>query len=455
MVTQGVQPLDPVNSIPLVRSKKAVVNVLVECTPACAFPVAVTLRLYAADDRTLLYADTTRTSGPPSESVGYESPNAQFLVPAAMVSAVMRWQVEVDPLHEVIGNATGNDVFPSSGTRQTLAVDVPLLKLRFVPVELPAHSDAATVAAAQIPEFLRLVHAIYPIGSVSVTIGPAVRSDQEFVGDAFAFVAGVLADVDAERWLNETDLDTHWIGVLRRPPPPLVLSFGGMGYIPVSPSARGPGTRTVIVYQQLTWPFDPTSQEVVAHELGHNFGRPHSPCGGAPFPGAFPYAGGTIGAVGHDVFAWADSRSNAAAAIPASTGDIMGYCPPSWGSDFTYRAVANFRAAGAALTVAEAAPTRTMLITGRVLNDQRVVLDSLRTIEARPALPTGGRHRMRGIGADGLELFSHAFDPPAVSAATDEYFRYYLPLTPQVEAALRRVEVTSPSGRVVARSWPR
>jgi hypothetical protein len=30
MVTQGVQPLDPVNSIPLVRSKKAVVNVLVE-----------------------------------------------------------------------------------------------------------------------------------------------------------------------------------------------------------------------------------------------------------------------------------------------------------------------------------------------------------------------------------------------------------------------------------------
>lgn len=56
------------------------------------------------------------------------------------------------------------------------------------------------------------------------------------------------------------------------------------------------------------------------HELGHNFGRPHAPCGDPSGPDAnYPYAGGSIGSYGValDLTSLID---------PATSEDVMGYC---------------------------------------------------------------------------------------------------------------------------------
>ncbi len=80
------------------------------------------------------------------------------------------------------------------------------------------------------------------------------------------------------------------------------------------------------------------SQQVAAHELGHNFGRNHAPCGGAggAAPG-YPYANGRIGTWG-----WSGSQLLS----PTQWVGLMSYCNPGWVSDYTSEGVRDFMARG-------------------------------------------------------------------------------------------------------------
>lgn len=76
---------------------------------------------------------------------------------------------------------------------------------------------------------------------------------------------------------------------------------------------------------------DETSAATLAHELGHNHGREHAPCGVSPSDPNYPYSGGLIGVWGYD------SRSGSLQ-DPSRCADIMSYCDPQWVSDYTYQA---------------------------------------------------------------------------------------------------------------------
>jgi hypothetical protein len=77
---------------------------------------------------------------------------------------------------------------------------------------------------------------------------------------------------------------------------------------------------------------DDVSAETFVHELGHNQGRPHAPCGVDGDPD-FPYDGAGIGAWGYDSFSQKLKD-------PSEYVDFMSYCAPVWVSDYTYRAIA-------------------------------------------------------------------------------------------------------------------
>ena len=67
-----------------------------------------------------------------------------------------------------------------------------------------------------------------------------------------------------------------------------------------------------------------------AHEIGHNLGMSHAPCGNPADPDPnFPYADGTVGQYGFDV--------NGQTVADKTQPDIMSYCDPEWVSDYTYK----------------------------------------------------------------------------------------------------------------------
>jgi hypothetical protein len=79
---------------------------------------------------------------------------------------------------------------------------------------------------------------------------------------------------------------------------------------------------------------DEPSAQTMAHEVGHNHGREHAPCGGAAQPDpSFPYAGAKIG--------WWGYQAPEKLYDPAKATDIMGYCDNVWASDYTYQALAD------------------------------------------------------------------------------------------------------------------
>ena len=95
---------------------------------------------------------------------------------------------------------------------------------------------------------------------------------------------------------------------------------GGLGYIGY-PVAVG---------------FDSDNGEILAHELGHNFGRQHVGCGNPSGPDTgYPYPVNSMGSVGLDLAltGWMS---------PADHVDLMSYCGPKHVSDYNVAAVQEF-----------------------------------------------------------------------------------------------------------------
>jgi hypothetical protein len=73
------------------------------------------------------------------------------------------------------------------------------------------------------------------------------------------------------------------------------------------------------------------SVSTALHEVGHNHGRQHSPCQTQDGDPSYPYPNGSDGVWGYD-------RGHQMLFAPTAA-DIMGYCTPSWISDWTYNAL--------------------------------------------------------------------------------------------------------------------
>ena len=444
--TQGVQ--DPDGTIPIILGGNgAVVNVLLGATRPVVTPMQVALRLCDTTGA-IVWSDTAIVAGVPGPAPGYYAPSAQILVPAAALRAGLSWQVVRDPRGRLPDDTLANDGYPRNGPVALATVDVPTLKIRFVPIVLAAHSGVTgQVSSGNLDAYLQTLQSVLPVGRLPVSIGQPLTTTASFgappSGGQAAFWLQVLSEVDLARLADGANGDAHWIGVVGPPPGFNYTAYGGVAYIPSSYANTGANTRTAAIVN-VGWFSRPTqSRDLVAHELGHNFGRLHAPCGGAgsPLDAAFPFPGGTIGYFGHDVFSLVSGLTSAAATIQPSVGDVMGYCFPVWSSAYTYGGILAFRGSAAATASVAQAPTRVLVVRGHI-DGGYVSLEPAIALQARPSPPQlDGPYTLEGVADDGSVLFRYGFEPARLDHSSARPFTIAVPLTERIDTALHAVRV--------------
>ena len=393
-------------TVPLVTNRDGELRVFVRANAANSAAPPVRVRFYSGAtlvDSLTIAAPVTGVPTTIDESALGKSWNVPLS--GSRIQPGLRLVAEVNPGGAIAEATFANNRFPASGTPLALDVrTVSTFQVSFVPVQL----SAGTGSVANRATFTDFVHRLHPLNVIDASTHAVYTTAQTLTAnDGNGDWEGLLGEIEALRVTEGSS--RHYFGVVH-------TSYGGgvagIGYVGGN-SAVG-------------WDFTSSAGEIAAHELGHNWGREHSPCGGASSPDpSYPYASGQIGVYGFDIVAQTLQ--------PPTRADVMSYCNPVWISDYTYVGVLNYRQShpgAASMDEAAAARQPCLLIWGRVVQG-RVELEPAFELTTRPVLPQrAGPYTVSGHGADGAPLFALSFEGTTVAdgRGTAHPFAFALPL---------------------------
>ena len=427
-LTQATQKLD--GSVPLVAGRDALLRVFVRASEANTIQPTVRVRIY--DGATLL--QTLMLSAPEGGvrtvlAEGTLSSTWNSLIPAVNVRTSMRVVADVDPTGVIAESDETDNSWPRNGAPQAITVNaVPTFNVRFVPVTVGALTGNVTTANKE--QFLVSTRRMHPINDINSDVRAPFTSSAAVLqsGDGNGAWLTVLQEMNALRVADGAPNTTHYYGVVK-----VGYSSGvaGYGYVP-GRAAMG-------------WDYLPSGDGVAVHEWGHNFGRPHTNCGGPDSPDlTFPYAGGTIGQ-------WGWNPGTGALVAPTAT-DVMGYCNNQWTSDWTWTKVMTQRASAGMVAAASVvgAKQEGLLVWGRIVNGKITLEPSFR-VNSRPTPANyNGTHRVQALDAMGVTLLELPINAEKVDHVTDRderHFAVILPWSAKLErsiATLRVIDVRQP-----------
>ena len=180
---------------------------------------------------------------------------------------------------------------------------------------------------------------------------------------------------------------------------------------------------------------------ILAHELGHNMGLLHAPCGSpAQIDRFYPFSDGSIGGWGYD-FAKREL-------VGPDRRDMMSYCDPTWISEYNFMKLMAHRLMFDRDTTATAAATPTLLVWGGTDATGQPYLDPAFVFDAPPVLPdAAGDHRVSGHDQQGRVLFTMDFAMPEISDGADgSAFVFLLPADPDWADSLAAITIVGPGG---------
>ncbi len=407
--------------VPLVAGQRALLRVFPTATRAADAGVpAVRARFFVAGRETHVEDVPGKSEAIPERvDEGSLATSVSAEIPGSVLRPGLEMVVEVDPdgmLDPALGIARR---IPATGR---LAIDVqslPPLELTVVPFLWAPAPDSSVLDAvrgmAADPEghaLLADVRALLPVGALGVTAHEPVLSSSN----------------DARRLMEETEAirvleggSGHYLGTMAGP----LKGPSGAAFLPGRAGFSVPQSGTI------------------AHELGHNLGLHHAPCGGAGDPDpSFPHPDGSAGAWGYDF-----ARGQL---VRPTTPDLMSYCgPPDGISDYHFANALRYRLFEARAAAVPAAVSATsLLLWGGAGADGAPFLNPAFVVEAPPALPdSAGAYTLTGRTAGGAELFSFRFAMPrAADGDGGSGFAFVLPAEPDWAGELAGITLAGPGG---------
>ena len=349
------------------------------------------LKLVSASGGTKTYSAAATPAAASTDATLTSTIN--FNVPTGAFAVDTQYSVSLYAKSGATTGDTSGARYPATGATESLgAVGTgETLKIKIVPIQYNADGSGRLpdTTAAQVERYRKAFYAMYPAKNVEVT----VRAPVPYASAISANGSGFSSALQSMVKLRQTDgaaKDVYYYG-----------AFAGAASFS---NYCGGGCVTGLC-GLLTYPSDATGRACVgvgftgsdsantaAHELGHAHGRAHAPCGTGDADGKYPYSGGTLGSWGYDLV---DKKLYS----PTTYKDFMGYCSPTWISDYTFKAIATRMSTvsgSAFISVSKSAPTKYRFVD--VGMDGKLAWgDSLTLNEPPLAEP----HTVSYLGADG------------------------------------------------------
>ncbi len=426
-LTQGVQ--NKVRGVPLIEGRAALLRVFVTGDRLSYYQPRVEA-LFFRDDALIhgvaMSPEFRRLPTEVDEGLLEQSYNA--LIPAPVIAGGIDLEIRLDLDGLVPATPESRLRIPAEGRVRLDVRTVPRLDLVVVPIVGPSDPRGEirlwTGDITADSEKLRFLRSVLPVADLSA------RVHEGFVTTANLATGKGWGDLLAELvFLRIREGEQgYYYGAVQLGEDAIWDGLGQIGY-PASVGRPDPVTLT--------------------HELGHNMGLRHAPCGGATAPDqAYPFEGGAIGAWGYDF--------HSGRVVSGSLyKDVMGYCSPQWISDFHFSRAMGFRlfreepATGAMAMDSPERPQgagdRTLLLWGRA-DDGGLVLDPAFMVDAPVSLPAEvGPYRLEGLGPRGEPRFSLDFAMRPLEYGGGN-FVFTVPFDPARDGALERVVLSGPEG---------